>query len=60
MIGVDTSVDERWQSGAPECALDYCSACSACLGCDGGAWCPDDMVTGYHLWLNEAGEVRLV
>lgn len=61
-IGVDKLLDERWELGVPECGLDSCEACGACLGC----WAFEPCVTGSvfddptdrHVWLNSREEVK--
>lgn len=59
-IGVGYSLDERWDANQPECGEDACDSCEACLGCEAGSMCPDDEVSGFHIWSRTDGEVRLV
>lgn len=62
-IGVDLTLDERWEQGKPECGEDFCDMCFSCLGCDGEGPCRDylnDKVYEHHMWANSADEVRLI
>lgn len=56
-IGVLSTLDERWESSTPECGEDICAGCDGCLGCP--SICPDD-ISGFHIFANSNGDVRLI
>lgn len=60
LIGVDSTLDERWASKSPECGLDHCERCGECLGCVAGETCFSGDEGGFHPWLNSREEVLLV
>ena len=62
-IGVNSTAEERWESGQPECGEDFCIDCGECLGCQWENPCfgvQQGYVNGErHVWLNEKGEAKL-
>lgn len=62
-IGVDTTLDERWDAGTPECGEDFCDWCGECLGCMGDIPCASFFEEGpydRHVWVNSKDEVKLI
>lgn len=55
--GIGLSLDERWEANQPECGEDICVGCDQCLGCPNV--CPDDL-SGYHMFANSSGDIRLI
>lgn len=61
-IGVNSTADERWDAGQPECGEDFCDACGECLGCssEGPCYGFEDDEAVRHIWVNSDEEVKLV